>query len=205
MKTRWSCVVAALAALVLPSCVESIHPLSKVDDAQVDEQLYGTWQRLDPNGTREFVHVGRDAAAGGDWHLPAGLMRYYSVQVDTTTHGLQVPQGYQFYYTQVGDDRIANWISPAAPERGKPETYFFVKYRVVGDELSVWIMDPEETARAIEAGRLEGRVRRKPEARDQFKELRITAPSEQIVGFLAAGGAASCFPDKNKLVYTRVP
>ena len=90
----------------------------------------------------------------------------------------------------------------------KPITYFFVKYRVDEKELTVWIQEPETTAQAIEAGKLKGVVTRKKKDcapnGSEIEPLRITASSENIAAFFAGGGAATCYPDKNKVIYTRV-
>ena len=196
----------------LAGCVESEQPLSDPETAQMDQRLFGLWQRRDPDGAVEYLHI------GGEYRLPLvvnraqpepGLMQYTAVRHEPNNRAAEAPSGTRFFVTRIGDDDYGNWVFPQEEkDRGKPVHYTFYKYRVKPDALEIWDMDRHATAAAIEAGKLKGVVRRKAQVNPtdavEYDELLITDTSTNIASFLAAGGAKSCFLESGKVTYQRV-
>jgi hypothetical protein len=191
----------------LTSCVESEHALSEASKSQVDSRLYGLWLRTNERGDVDYLHVGREAAVPLDPNRTEpepGLMRFCTITHVNETRALGDASSGRFFCTRIGDADVANWVFPAEPAKNKPITYWFLKYRVDEKQLVIWDQDPEATAAAIEAGRLKGVVKRKPNR--EIDELRVTDTSETVAAFFAAGGEKACFPDKPgaKSIYSRV-
>jgi len=211
MKTTLRMLAGCGLLLTLVGCVESEQPLSSASTAQQDPRLHGLWSHSD-GGNTAYILIGAaedPPSESGRPPVEPGMMRYWSLERNDETQKLAPPSGAQFWCTKVGDHDFGNWISPATKEEpAKPETYFFVKYRVEGDRLSIWLQDPGKTAAAIEAGKLQGTVKRRP-ANASFnpggvESIRITDSSENIRKFLADGGAVSCYPEENRVTYQRV-
>lgn len=196
--------------LMLASCVESEHPLSDASKSQQDARLYGVWARTSPEGDVEYLHIGRETSDPLDRvrnELEPGLMHYCTVTHSSHAHGVGKPGDGRFYCTKIGGEDFANWVIPADEAQHKPMTYCFMKFRVDDKQLVLWDQDAEATAKAIEAGKLKGVVKRKKNAAaGEFEELRITDSTANVLAFFGGGGAMSCFPDKAsaKFVYTRV-
>jgi hypothetical protein len=204
--------VLAVGLAWLAGCVESEKPLSNPAASQMDQRLFGLWQRRDPDGAVEYLHI------GGEYRMPLsanraqpepGLMQYTSVRHEPNNRQAEPPSGARFFVSRIGDEDFGNWVFPQEEkDRGKPVHFAFYKYRVTPDTLEVWDMDRDATAAAIEAGKLQGVVRRKarvnPTDAVEYDELRITDASEKIAKFLAEGGAKSCFPESGKATYQRV-
>ncbi len=209
IRVRW--LLCCALSVLLPACVESEHPLSDPLKSQQDSRLYGVWRKTNEDGTVEYLPVGREVSEPldpGRSEPEPGVMRYWSVKQSTKSHVVENPTSAQFTCTKIGEQDFASWVSPPNPSTHKSRTYFLLKYRIDDNELAVWLQDPEATARAIEAGKLKGVVKRKkaPGASDagSIEELRMTDSTEALVRFLGAGGAADCFPDGNKSIYSRV-
>ena len=196
----------------LAGCVESEKPLADPANSKADERMFGLWQRRDPDGAVEYLHIGREyqlPLTAGRAQPEPGLMQYTSIRHEPNNRAAEAPSGTRFFVTRIGDEDFGNWAFPQdEKDRGKPVHFAFYKYRVTPDKLDVWDMDRDETAAAIESGKLKGVVRRKARvnATDpaEYDELRITDTSENIAKFLADGGAKSCFPEKGRATYERV-
>ncbi len=204
--------VLAVGLAWLAGCVESEQPLSEPAASRMDDRLFGLWQRRDPDGAIEYLHIGgeyRAPLAANRSQPEPGLMQYTSVRHEPNNRAAEAPSGARFFVTRIGDEDFGNWVFPQEEkDRGKPVHFAFYKYRVTPDKHDVWDMDRDVTASAIESGKLKGVVRRKTRvnAADplEYDELRITDTSENIAKFLADGGAKTCFPEKGHATYERV-
>ncbi|MGD9647132.1 MAG: hypothetical protein AB7U73_15585 [Pirellulales bacterium] len=202
----------ALGLAWLTGCVESEKPLSDPAISRMDQRLFGLWQRRDPDGAVEYLHI------GGEYQVPLaadrarpepGLMQYTSIRHEPNNRAAEAPSGTRFFVTQIGGEDFGSWVFPQEEkDRGKPVHFAFYKYRVTPEQLEIWDMDRDATAAAIEAGKLKGVVRRKQRTNAgdaaEYEELRITDSSENIAKFLADGGAKSCFLESGKATYQRV-
>lgn len=212
MTAKLRLLLACGVLLSLGACVESDHPIADVSTSQQDPRLYGLWRQTNTDGETNYIMIGAEESEpleAGRSAVEPGLMCYWAITQNAQTHAVPEPEGARFYCTPVGDQDFANWVTPVDEQnKGRPTTYFFVKYHVAGDRLSVWVQDLEITAAAIEAGKLKGVVQRKPKTAaigaDTIESVKITDTSENIKAFLAGGGAVSCFPDKNKIEYQKI-
>lgn len=196
--------------LACGACVESEQPLSDAAQAEQDPRLYGLWLDTNNTGSTAYILIGDEGSEPlepGRADVERGLMRYWSISQNSETKQLDEPAGTRFFCTQIGDENFATWVTPVEEGQNKRPTYFFVKYQVDDQQLTIWIQDPESTAQAIDSGKLRGIVKRrdKPGAsQPEIETLKITDSSENIRKFLAEGGSATCFPDKNKVVYSKI-
>ena len=211
MCLRMRLLLCCTCLAILASCVESEHPLSDPMTSKQDPRLYGVWRKAKEDDTVEYVHIGREAYEPLDPNRgqpEPGLMRYWTVKQSDKTHHVENPTGTRFFCTKIAGQDFASWVAEPNPAQHKPRTFFLLKYHVDENQLFVWLQDPEATARAIEAGKLKGVVKRKQRKATteaaQFDELRITDSTEELIRFLADGGAAACFLDDNKSVYSRI-
>jgi len=199
--------------LATTACVESKSALSDPATSPQAPELYGTWKSTSASGDVTFAHIG----AGAEWPIdPAqsavepGVMQFLLVSQTAADNPpkpgsirLSKPFGMRFFVTEVDGKTYATCAPDPDPTKApaKPKGYFFLKYQVDGDQLSVWDMNNEATARAVEAGRLGGTVEREA---GRLKSVVITDSSEKIAEFLADGGDEEVFLDAGKTIYERV-
>ncbi len=175
-----------LACALAGGCDDSTVPLSKPDQAKADKALIGVWRQKD-DGRTNYYHVG---LLGGE--APKGLLRV--VVVNQQPHGeLDEPgQALVFpvelegstYLSMAGDED--DQIKAVRQEGWKPDSfdaYFIVKYRVEGDVLLVWPMDPDAKKRAIKAGRIKGEIKE-----GFVPRVRFTDSSENLRRLIASEG-----------------
>lgn len=211
MFKRLQVLVACTLLVSLASCVESDHPLSDVSLAQQDPDLLGLWSNTNQEGDINYVVVGGEESeplvpARGE--PEAGLMRYWGTTYSARSHKVEKPEGARFFCTRIGDDRYMNWVTVPNAQNPKPPSFFFLKYKVDGKQLTLWVQDQEATAQAVESGKLKGEVKRRKEKNAQgvyeIENIRLTDSSVNISAFIASGGAKNWFPDKHQTIYTRL-
>lgn len=216
MFTKYKFSLALLLALCLlttTACVESKHALSDPQTSPQVPELYGVWKMVTTSGDVNYVHIGAGVELSVDpaQSVPeAGLMQFFVVSHNGAANppqsgGIRLtkPIGFRFFVTEIEGTSYATCVPD--PEAGKPRTlpagYFFMKYKLDGDQLEVWDMNNDATAAAIEAGQLGGNVEREA---GRLKRVAITDQPEKIAKFLASGGADDVFVESGKSTYVRL-
>ena len=208
MKPRqFSCLLGMLCACLAPqSCIDSKTPLSNPEKAKADADLVGVWRA--PDGgvlftAVEYVHVGR---AGEK--LPEGVMRAVVVGHDKGDGTLGQSVDLLVFPGVAGESRYLNVAAVKEKDwdtfhnKGwQPDLvkdYFILKYRVQGDSLVVWRMDPKVKERLITAGKIKGTI---PQDDVPF----FTDTPENVAALLAKPENDDLFGNKELLVrYQRV-
>jgi hypothetical protein len=208
-----------LSLLTLSSCLESKYPLTPVKEAKLDERLIGVWTSVRTENDRGgagtvYLHIGAEEKTPisrvRDKPEP-GLMRFVCVDhgFDKRRSVLGTPASCRFFVSKINDEDYANLLGPTEPkESGEPPEkpyYFFMKYKVEGDQLTLWAPDPELLEKAVKNGDLAGTVVRK--GRLKLEEVELTATSEQLTAFLKTEAGKKVFADQGeegKLVFHRL-
>jgi hypothetical protein len=187
--------------LLATSCVpESENALSDANTASPDATVYGLWSIVHDNGDVQYLHVGA-ATGSDDAAAQPKLMQFCLLTHKADTKELSQPFAPRFFTARLDDASYANVISEPENNQGK-RTYWFFKYAVDGDRLSVWGLNWEETARVIEAGQLKGTVER--DGKSRLTKVYITDTTENLQRFLRGGGDRTLFSESGKMVYSRV-
>jgi hypothetical protein len=133
-----------------------------------------------------YVHVGR----AGD-KLPSGVMRVVGI-VHDTDGTMNRPVEFLMFPTTIGTNTYLN----LAPGDGKQlnllknkgwksiEGYVLFKYKIEGDRLLLWKMDPDAKQRVIEDKKVKGEIR-EGFALDMN---RLTDTTENVARFVAKEG-----------------
>jgi hypothetical protein len=189
---------------LLPACIPyATTPLSDPDKAKLDERLCGRWSHTNTDGETSTWTIGKPKRDGA----PAGLMVAVSVWCDKN-HEVDFGDAC-FFPTVLGDHSYMNVIKFDDVERmearkwdmAKVTRYTFVRYRVEGDTLTIWLMDDKPVAEAIQAGRLKGTVEK--EKKSFGKTVTITDTTDNLIRFVKAE-AKALFPDEDRMVLTRI-
>jgi hypothetical protein len=186
--------------LLATSCVpQSENPLSDRRTANPDATIYGLWSVVHDNGDVQYLHVG--AASQDEAAEQPKLMQFCLLTHKADTKELRQPFAERFFASRLGDSSYGNVI--IEPENDQDKTkYWFFRYAVEGDHLSVWGMSWKETADVIEAGQLKGTVRR--DSKNRITKVCLTDTTENLQRFLRAGGDQIVFSDSGRTVYSRV-
>lgn len=179
----------AALCLLFTSCFDSKVPLSDPGKSKADERLAGSWRGRNDDGS---VNDYRFARAGGK--LPASVMRL--------TGSNRKPDGTieQFeplllFPTTIGEKTYLNACDGKEQQvklleekgwTGETVTaYSIFRYQVTGDKMTVQWMDGDAKKRAIESGKIKGKIEK-----DQYGNDRahFTDTTENLVKFIAAAG-----------------
>lgn len=183
-------VLPALAGLLLAGCggVEFDHPLSDEKTSTVDERLIGVWEPTrETLGTGEYpvgtplprLAVGRDPKHGN-------LMEAVSLEVDDD--GYVIEKRMSLAATKIG---AHVWLS--VRDAGENQRWWVVRYDLPEEHLlRIWLLDVEAFAKAVEAGELQGEVKRPEEgAVVTDTSVRVSSKPAAVRAWLEAH-AASC-------------
>ncbi len=202
---QWCWLLLCMCSFLTACVPESERPLSDPTTAQQDARLHGLWSVRLENGDIQYVHIGVEPERPLDASREtpeAGLMRFWLIGHNALNKQVGNPFGMRFFVTPVDDRMYANLVLAKDEHKtAKPTVYWFLRYDVSGNELSVWGMDFEATAKVVEDKRLAGRVVRDGK---ELKEVTITDTTENVLRFLRSGGDEIVFPDSRKTVYRRV-
>jgi hypothetical protein len=191
--------LAGLSLLAMSCVPESENALTDPQTASPDATVYGLWSVVQDNGDVQYLHVG--AASPDEAAEQPKLMQFCLLTHKADTKELSQPFAQRFFAARLGDTSYANVI--IEPEHGQGKTkYWFFKYAVDGDRLSVWGTDWEETARVIDAGQLKGIVER--DGKNRLRKVLITDTTDNLQRFLRGGGDRIVFSDSGKTLYSRV-
>src|SRR3972149_2295873 len=189
--------ILGLFCLVLTSCVDSDNPLSDPKQAAVDPGLVGVWRIQGKDGEVVYYHVGQ---AGEKF--PAGMMR---VKIITHNKNGELPRPDNddklVLITALGNNRYINVTSLDADkiktmkdspwEPSLADGYFIYKYEILGDNLTIAGMVPEQKEEAIKTGKIKGTI--------EGNKIRITDTTENLARFVAAAGQEKLFFSKDAL------
>jgi hypothetical protein len=174
----------ALSSLLLSACfVTSQNPVDGTG-VDADPQLIGAWRGLDEDGKIEkgvFLHVIASKSGEG---LGLALIDSNSFMIlDGTT-------------VQAGPHRFLNATLKDMPGTSDPDGALLgihiIRYEVKGKILKLWLLSAAQITRAVEDGKLKGRV----EGSGMSKTVRLTASSEELTAFFSKPDAMQYFPDK---------
>jgi hypothetical protein len=191
MTTRQTSVLVSMAAtcLLFTSCFDSKVPLSDPGKSKADERLTGNWQLRNDDGS---VNSYRFALAGGK--LPASVMRVTgsSRKPDGTTEQFDP---LLLFPTTIGKKTYLNVTDGTEPkvklveEKGwtaeTVNTYLIYRYQVTGDTLTVQWMDGDAKKRAVEAGKIKGKIEKDQDGNDR---VHFTDTTENLTKFITAAG-----------------
>jgi hypothetical protein len=165
-------------------CDDSKNPLSDPQKSKADEKLIGVWRHRTKDGEETFYHVGR----AGD-KFPKGMMRI--VEIAHAKGEVGPPTEYLAFPTVVGDKKYLNVVWEEKLVRQLDENgwkadgipgYSFVKYQLVGNDLTVFLMDDPAKAKAIKDGKIKGEKHGNDLAM-------FTDSTENVARFIAAADA----------------
>jgi hypothetical protein len=195
-----------LPLLSLASCVvESKNPLSDPDTSKPDRRLFGQWKGTNENKTTEYLFIGLPSVQIKG--RPEGIMVAHTIDV-TADHKISA-SAYALFVTTIGKDTYLNvFESKLAENAEQPEwsktniqSVLPVQCVVTDDQLSIWLMDLEATAKVVDSGKLKGEVRRKD---GTVSSVLLTDTTENLAAYLKDGGNKGLFAEKGALVYSRV-
>lgn len=206
-----------LLALAQTSCVvESINPLSDPDDAKMDERLFGQWKVINKEKDRdtEFWFVGRPRVSEIK-DAPAGLMVNYGLVISPQNEVSSNGMPSYFFVTKLGKNHYVNIATLEEPKEPKGpivwkksevKGYLLMKYTVTESKLTMWMMDRELTAKAVDAGKLKGIVRRnkdKDGKETTVESVTLKDSTADLAKFIDAANP-SLFAEKEPIVLERV-
>lgn len=179
----------AALCLLFASCFDSNLPLADPGKSKADERLTGAWRGRNDDGS---VNDYRFAPAGGK--LPASVMRLTGSnrKPDGTTEQFEP---LLLFPTIIAEKTYLNVCDGKEPqvklleEKGwTAETvadYSIFRYQVAGDTLTVHWMDGDAKRRAIQAGKIKGRIEKDQDGNDR---AHFTDTAENLTKFIAKAG-----------------
>lgn len=216
----------ACGCLVLAACGPvSQVPLIDSDEARQDERLYGTWVGNDPPSTeRTFLHIGEHAGREMSPDDKPGLMQAWLIatgerqMADKEGRSWKYiasgpPLGLSWTSYPLGDDWVASLSTGAdvpvsmqkvledLPQSG---LFWFLKYRVDGDQLKVWTVNSDFVAQAIQKGELQGTARRVGTFPFRMWEIGITDSQENLRAFFEHNKHRGLFSSEPLQVYKKL-
>ena len=194
MRLRWHFVSVLVPVVLLfaGGCDDSKKPLSDAKTSKADQRLVGVWRQATPGGT-VYYHIGQ---AGKQF--PASVMRV--VQVTQNQGSVAPPNEYLAFPTVLGDKTYLNvvWggrvkvLDAKGWNADEVDSYTFVKYRVDGDKLAMWIVNEKAKKQAIDGGKVKG-------VAEANKPATFTGTTEEVARFVAEAGD-SLFPGQPTLL-----
>jgi hypothetical protein len=166
-----------LLLMGLAGCkVDSINPISSLDNAQPDAALYGVW-RYKEKDELTYVHIGPEFSLSIDDPAAAANKRTRIILIDHKPNGM-TDEAYVAHGSRVGKRRYLNVVQL---EDGKPVGFIFVQYTVIDKNTLRFAMINDEVLKAaISAGQIKGTIR----GEGLTSETAITAESGEIENFL---------------------
>lgn len=176
----------AATCLLFTSCFDSKVPLSDPGKSKTDQRLAGVWRLGNDDGSVTFYHFGRV----GD-KLPASVMRVVGIQHKWGGTMTQLDELLVFP-TTIGDKTYLN-VTDGNDEQMKvlaekgwtAETvndYSIFRYQIMADTLTVQWMDGDGKKRAVEAGKIKGKIEKD---QDGNARTHFTDTTENLAKFVA--------------------
>lgn len=210
---RVRAICLAVLTICLLSCVESENPVSDMDKATPDTDIYGTWCKTSEDNSKELLIIGRPLAADHK-KVPAGIMHVIKIQINPKNE-FGSPSEQVFFSSTIARDRYFNEFKEnpieAIPSDGKSawnsatiRGFYIRKYRVSGGKLTIWGGSREAVAAAIESKKIKGDVKRSDDKEKSITSANITDSTANLAKYLDNGGSAALFPEDTKQTYVRM-
>ena len=186
--------------LLFTSCFDSKVPLSDPGKSKADERLAGAWRQRGESGE---VNDYRFAPAGG--RLPASVMRVTgsSRKPDGTTERIEplllfptIIREKTYLNVCDGKDSHVKLLEEKGWTAETVADYSIFRYQVAGDTLTVQWMDGDAKKRAIEAGKIKGKIEKDQDGNDR---AHFTDTAENLMKFIAKAGDELFSKDSLKL------
>ena len=181
--------LAVLSIIFMMGCIPyADHPLTAPDREKIDAAILGTWfwKEKDEAG---YIHMGLNEQSG--------LLRV--VMAELKTNGVVEISELGGHTSFVKENTYLNlkWVSPA---ESKFDGYMIVKYKATPDALGIGLMDNEVVEKAIEAGELNGNVKKGK----WFSTIRITENPKKFQEFVLKSDK-ELFPEMKFLKKLNLP
>ena len=143
-RTSVLCLLSLIGVIISGCPVESVNPLSHLNDSKHDEQLSGAWISKGDSGEAWYLHIGK-----GDVELSPNtksIAPAHAISVRHQADGRVSLGTFKIFPTQFGERNYASIKVAGAKESGLD--YLLVKYSIDQNrKLSLWFID-EKIARS---------------------------------------------------------
>lgn len=201
-----SAVVFAGVCLMMASCIDSKNPVSDPKEAKVDQKLLGVWRNTGKNGNVYYYHVGQ----AGD-KLPGGVLR--AVFVTHIKNGQVLRPGvFRLFTSEIGNSKFLNIpildqndlvrFDQAGWDAKLVKGYSIAKYELKDDSLTLWHMNRDAKAKAIQMKIIKGEIKKSTGTGPD--SVYFTDTSENLAQFLADPENINLFDAKDSIRYERV-
>lgn len=192
--------LVAGTCLLLTSCFDSKVPLSDPGKSKPDDRLAGAWRSRNADGS-----VNEYRFAHAEDKLPASVMR---VTGNTRKpDGMTEPMEPLLVFPSTIDgktylnacDGKEQQIKVLEEKGWTPETvnvYSIFRYQIRGDTLTVQWMDGDAKKRAVEAGKIKGKIEKD---KDGNERAHFTDTTENLTKFITGAGDGLFAKDGLKL------
>lgn len=208
-----------LPALLLSSCSLTFgvkNPLSDPDKAKPDARLFGAWRILEERQNNQHPKETHLLFLGKSGHrdAPSGTMKCVVAGIKAD-HNVYADEYLYFFTTSIGNSTYANLFEGVVFDRAKFPTwdkrniklYLLAKYKVEGDRLIVWLMSRDAAEATIQKGQVKGTIEEEEKKEGFIRgKVKVTTLTdvEELSKFLANGGDKVLFPEKDKMIFSRV-
>ena len=216
---------------LLSGCATSVHPLCDPAMAEPDKRLVGMWVEHDDKVQTNivtYVHFAREPQKPLDKNREVpepGLMRCWTIDHDAHTSVGGQFSGGRFFCTRIGNSNYSSLVlaevlaSVDDSQRTSFEQslarfadvpgYSFVKYEVSDDQLVIWPTVQDQVAKSIVDKEIAGIAKKRKVAPGdlpfpEWEQVELTASTEELRAFIAAGRAEKWFSDDLKTVLRRL-
>lgn len=209
--SRLIAIAATCLCVSFSGCMQFQHPLSPHEQAQLDREIFGNWYRKGKtreNGKTDlmFLHIG----IAGDPPPPnldrntsetrrdnPGLLPYERMTrvavVERRATGRVLSNCWVAYPTRIGKQNYAN---VPIVENGEIKGYFFWKYELDGDTLTVWTNPGKSEVDELIASE---KLNLAPNS-----ATIVAGNTEQLRRALSEGGDEMLFPEQKKMVFHKL-
>ena len=209
-------IVLCFAMATLSGCVWSTNPLSDPEESTVDEDLCGVWAHTTDGRIDGYTIVGRPDAG----KLPPGAMVMHIFDVGERKKIATQPAPFVFFISKLGNHEYWNLIAHPEPidHRSRPSLgkfdfdkwlqhaehgFLFCRVERNKDALSVFHPDPEVTAKAVENGKLKGKVDRNSKKIPELS-VHLSDSTANLQKFFATDAAKDLFQKMSDHTYKRL-
>jgi len=197
MRPRFLLLALALVPCILTGCVLSKHPLSRPDDAVIDESLCGVWDKSAGNGVNQII-----ISVPAKGKVPKGMLMFQELTGDGKANSVNSPV--LFFVSKIGNDEYWNMVMNPTLDNQTPadylekfnfdewakdpkRVYMFVRCKRTKDRMTIHGLDTEAMAKIVQAGKLKGDVERDPQTKEA-KSVSLTDSTENLRAFLKTAG-----------------
>jgi hypothetical protein len=165
-------------------CDDSKNPLSSPADSSPDKQLIGIWQHDGGTNTTYYLvgYLGGEALKNVMRVVIA--TREKDGKLQQPEQGMLFPtalEGTSYLNLAAADQNQLAKVQDKGWQSNLFESYFILKYRVEGDVLLVWPIEPDTKKKAIKAGTIKGEIKNANGGRS----VRFTDTTENLARFVA--------------------